>query len=259
MTTTLIAAMDNARAIGVDGGLPWHLPADLKHFKQTTLGKSVVMGRRTFEEVGRPLPGRQNIVLSRSLLRPPKGCELAITLEQALALATSTEVMIIGGGEIYRAALGSADRLVITHVDTRVDRADTWFPRIIKSRWSGWTMRSIAADAGNAFDFRVVEYLPRILNERVLCRTPSVGKKPTRIPQWKFELLRGHIVQILADADSPVLFAELRGLVGSRLNADQRKRLGSLGWHCTCVKLELEVAGEIQRLRGSGPQLLALA
>ena len=98
--------MDNARAIGVDGSLPWHLPADLKHFKQTTIGKSVVMGRRTFEEVGRPLPGRQNIVLSRTLARAPKGCELAAGLKQALALAKSAEVMIIGGGEIYRAALG---------------------------------------------------------------------------------------------------------------------------------------------------------
>ncbi len=257
-TLTLIAAMDKARAIGVDGGLPWRLSADLQHFKKQTLGKAVVMGRRTFEEVGKPLPGRQNIVLSRSMSKAPRGCELATSLAQSLALAKSDEVMIIGGGEIYREALARAHRLLITHVDTRVVRADTWFPRIVSRRWSGWTVSQHDADAKNEHGFSIVEYLPRVVNRRVLCRTPTLYKKPTRIAQWKFELVRERILAALSQAEKPLPFAQLAGLVGKTLTPAQRKDLGSMGWHVTCVKLELECAGEIARAVGAGPQRLVL-
>src|SRR5690625_2296147 len=99
---TLVAAMARANIIGRQGGMPWHLPADLQHFKRITLGKPVVMGRHTFESIGRPLPKRRNIVVSRSGRVSDESVERASSLEQALKLAGDSEVMVIGGGEIYR-------------------------------------------------------------------------------------------------------------------------------------------------------------
>ncbi|MEM6574474.1 MAG: dihydrofolate reductase [Pseudomonadota bacterium] len=255
-TLTLIAAMDQARAIGIDGGLPWHLPEDLKHFKASTVGKTVLMGRRTFEEVGKALPRRQNLILSRSMTAAPPGCVLAATLTDALAMADSDEVMVIGGGEIYRATLRRANRLLITHVHTRVARADTWFPRISSKRWSGWTMSEQQPDPKHEHGFSIVEYLPRVVDDKVLCRTPAVGKKPTRIPVWKFELMRDRILAVVGGQKEPIAFKALPGLVDRKLAKAERASLGSLGWHVTTVKLELEVAGELRRAPGSGPQRL---
>ncbi len=257
-TLTLIAAMDQARAIGIDGGLPWHLPADLKHFKSSTVGKTVLMGRRTFEEVGKALPRRQNLILSRSMKTAPAGCLLAATLSGALAMADSDEVMVIGGGEIYRATLRQASRLLITHVHTRVARADTWFPRISSKRWSGWAMSEQDPDLKHEHGFSIVEYLPRVVDDKVLCRTPTIGKKPNRIPAWKFEMLRDRILAVVGSRKDPVLFKDLPGLVDRRLSKAERVSLGSLGWHVTTVKLELESAGELRRAPGSGPQRLTI-
>ena len=155
---TLIAAMDHNRVIGRAGEMPWHLPADLSHFKQTTLGQSVIMGRGTYLSIGRALPGRQNIVISRQPGFQAVGCELAATLDLALQLAQSLEVMIIGGGEIYRLALPIATRLVITEVDTRIDGGQVWFPVIDSGLWLETDREHRPADRDNPFDLEFVEY-----------------------------------------------------------------------------------------------------
>jgi len=124
----MIAALAAERVIGADNEMPWHLPADLRHFKQVTLGKPVVMGRRTFESIGRPLPGRTNIVLTRDASWQAPGVLVAHTPEQALELAGEVdEVMIIGGGKVYQDFLPQAQRLYLTHVAAE-PQGDTRFP-----------------------------------------------------------------------------------------------------------------------------------
>ncbi|MBY6019025.1 type 3 dihydrofolate reductase [Ferrimonas balearica] len=128
MRIALIACMARNRVIGKDNQMPWHLPADLKHFKAVTLGKPVVMGRRTFESIGRPLPGRHNIVITRQADYAPEGVTVVASIEAAIAAAGAVEeLMIIGGGELYTAMLPRADRLYITDVDLDVE-GDTHFP-----------------------------------------------------------------------------------------------------------------------------------
>lgn len=128
----LIAALGRRREIGKDGALPWRLPEDLKRFKRLTLGHAVIMGRKTFESIGRALPERRNIVISRGAPALPPGVELAPSLEAAIALARETDPapMVIGGGDVYRAALPLATRLHLTHVDREVDGADAFFPEL---------------------------------------------------------------------------------------------------------------------------------
>lgn len=142
VTVSLIVAMAKNRVIGVNNQLPWHLPADLKHFKATTMAKPIVMGRKTWESIGRPLPGRFNIVISRQLDYIAEGAEVVSDLTAALALArkeaASTgldEVLIIGGEAIYRQALGEVDKMYITEVDLEPD-GDAWFPDIELNAWN---------------------------------------------------------------------------------------------------------------------------
>lgn len=128
----LIAAMDQHRAIGKAGELPWHLPADLKRFKALTMGGTVLMGRKTLESIGKALPGRTNFVLSRSTdlaVRFP-GVRCFTQLDEALSACTAPELWIIGGGEIYELTMPLASRLELTHVQTQVDGADAFFPKI---------------------------------------------------------------------------------------------------------------------------------
>lgn len=128
MTVTIIAAMAENRVIGKDGAMPWHLPDDLARFKAITLGHPVIMGRKTFASIGKPLPGRFNIVLSRQEAYAPEGVAVARTLAEALALAgTAGEVFICGGGEVYREALPLADHIHLTVVH-RPFEGDTTFP-----------------------------------------------------------------------------------------------------------------------------------
>ena len=135
MLISLIVAMANHRVIGRSNAMPWHMPADLRHFKAVTLGKPVVMGRRTFESIGRPLPGRRNLVISRNPEWQAAGVEVAPTLDVALALlADYDEVMIIGGGQLYAEALPRADRLYLTHIDLDVE-GDTFFPDYTGYEW----------------------------------------------------------------------------------------------------------------------------
>ena len=144
--------------IGKDGALPWHLPADLKHFKAVTLGKPVIMGRRTWEEVGKPLPGRRNIVISRQPDYPVPGAELVASLEQALALtADEAEVMIIGGGQIYQQAMARADAFYRTLVCGEPD-GDTRFPEVDWSQWQLKDEQHHAADERHAWALRFQYY-----------------------------------------------------------------------------------------------------
>ncbi|TQV89123.1 type 3 dihydrofolate reductase [Aliikangiella coralliicola] len=125
---SLVCAMAKNRVIGKDNQMPWHLPADLKHFKSVTLGKPIVMGRKTYESIGRPLPGRRNIVISRNSDYQVEGCDTATSLESALALLEGVEeVMVIGGGRIYSQALAMADKLFLTFIDLDIE-GDTHFP-----------------------------------------------------------------------------------------------------------------------------------
>ena len=126
----LIAAIDRNRAIGKNGALPWRLPADLQRFKALTLGQTVVMGRKTFDSIGRPLPGRRNFVLTRDPNWRAPGVEVFPDFASALSACTTTELWVIGGGEIYTQTHVQAKRLEITHVDVAVDAADAWFPVI---------------------------------------------------------------------------------------------------------------------------------
>lgn len=132
---TLVVARARDGAIGRDNALPWHLPEDLQHFKATTLGHPIVMGRRTFESIGRPLPGRRTIVVSRDPAWSHPGCERAASLDEALErCAGLPEAFVVGGGQLYAEAMARADRLVVTDVEIDVE-GDTFFPPIDPSAW----------------------------------------------------------------------------------------------------------------------------
>jgi dihydrofolate reductase len=132
---TLLVACARHGAIGRDNALPWHLPEDLKHFRETTLGHPIVMGRRTFESIGRPLPGRRTIVVSRDPGWAHPGCERAGSLDEAIALcAGAPEVFVVGGAQVYAAALPRADRLLVTDIELEVE-GDTFFPAIDPAQW----------------------------------------------------------------------------------------------------------------------------
>ena len=133
----LIAAVARNGVIGRDGDMPWHISADLKHFKATTMGKPIVMGRRTFESIGKALPGRPNIVVTRTADFAADDVEVAADFDQALALAAAygtDEVVVIGGGEIYAAALPRANRLYLTDIDLDVE-GDVYFPALDRAQW----------------------------------------------------------------------------------------------------------------------------
>ena len=132
---TLIAAMDNNRAIGFDNRMPWHLPDDLKRFKALTSGKTVLMGRKTAQSLGRALPNRQNLVLSRSTGVPFDGMQGVNSWQAALDATLSDELMVIGGGEIYALALPYAQQMHLTYVDTTLAHADAHFPAFDAGQW----------------------------------------------------------------------------------------------------------------------------
>lgn len=159
---SLVAALDRQRAIGRDNALAWHLPDDLKHFKAVTLGKPVLMGRRTAESLGRALPGRVNLVMTRSGKVPFEGMEPVAGIDAALAAVAgheAGELCVIGGGEIYREWLPLADVLQLTHVDTLIDGADAWFPEWSPAQWREVSRAAHAADARHRFAFEFVEYV----------------------------------------------------------------------------------------------------
>jgi dihydrofolate reductase len=162
MQLVLIAAVARRGAIGKDGGMPWQLPADLAHFRHVTMGAPVVMGRKTWESLPprfRPLPGRRNLVVTRNAAWQADGAEAAPSLDAALArLHDAERVAVIGGGELYRAALPRADALVLTEIDADFD-ADTFFPDWPRERFEEVARDSHRADAG--WDYHFVTYRRR--------------------------------------------------------------------------------------------------
>ena len=135
MINIIVAVSDNL-AIGRAGDMPWHISADLKYFKRTTLNHTVIMGRRTWESIGcRPLKNRRNIVVSGTL-EAGEGFEVTQSLKQALEMAAGEEIFIMGGGRLYAQAISLADRLYVTHVHTVVEDADTFFPEFTSKEWS---------------------------------------------------------------------------------------------------------------------------
>lgn len=160
----MIAAVGRNGAIGSGGDLPWRLPSDFAFYKATTMGKPLVMGRKTFESIGKPLPGRTNIVVSRQSGYAPEGVAVFATLDDAIEHAVSVarrdgvdEVFINGGGEIYRAAMSQADRLYITHVEATPE-GDTFFPEIAQSEWEGRDLPQVVAGPRDSAPFTVRVY-----------------------------------------------------------------------------------------------------
>jgi dihydrofolate reductase len=141
MKLSLIVAVSRNGVIGIDNQLPWHLPEDLKYFKSVTMGKTLIMGRKTYDSIGHPLPGRTNIVVTRDASWQASGVEVAQSLEAAMSLgqkacldAEADEIMVIGGEQIYRMTLPAADRLYLTQVDAEVE-GDAFFPEVDFSQW----------------------------------------------------------------------------------------------------------------------------
>jgi dihydrofolate reductase len=161
----LVVAMDRDRVIGRDGTLPWHLPDDLARFRSITMGKPIVMGRRTHESIGRALPGRRNLVLTGDPDYEAPGCEVCASLDEALArCAQVPEVMIIGGAAVYREALARACRLYLTEVDATVG-GDVHFPPLEADDWRELSCEAHPRDARHAYDFRY-RVLERVSRDR---------------------------------------------------------------------------------------------
>lgn len=154
---TLVVAKARNGTIGRDNALPWHLPEDLAHFKRTTLGAPIIMGRKTYDSIGRPLPGRRNIVVTRNPDLRIEGCEVVTSLEDAQRLCAGVEQMfLIGGAQLYAEAMPCADRLIVTEIDADVE-GDAVFPPIDRARWIE-TARETHHSAANGFDYAFVTY-----------------------------------------------------------------------------------------------------
>ena len=159
MKISLIAALDRRLAIGRDGAMPWHLPDDLRRFKALTLGKPVLMGRRTALAIGRVLPGRDNLVLTRGDVAPYAGQHVVHSLDEAIDRARDAgELAVIGGGEIYALALPRATHLHLTWIDTTTPDADAHFPRFDPVDWIEAGCEHHPADAKHAFAMDFVDY-----------------------------------------------------------------------------------------------------
>ena len=157
MLRTLVVAMARNRVIGRENALPWRLPAELAHFKRVTMGHPIVMGRRTYESIGRPLPGRQNIVVSRNPGFEAPGCTVVGSLDEAYAAAgDAQEISIIGGTSLFEAALPTADCIHLTEVDADVE-GDTWFPQFDRAAWSEREIARHPADDRHAYPFRILQ------------------------------------------------------------------------------------------------------
>ena len=159
VVVSLIVAMDRARAIGSAGRLPWHIPADLKRFRALTTGHHIVMGRKTYESIGRLLPGRTSVIVTRNPDYAVPGALVAHSVEEALTrCAGETEIFVIGGAQVYREALPLAHRLYLTEVDGTFP-ADTWFPELPDATWRELS-REHRAESGpgySGFDYVVIE------------------------------------------------------------------------------------------------------
>jgi dihydrofolate reductase len=159
---SLIAAMDENRLIGSNNQLPWHLPADLAFFKRTTMNKPIVMGRKTFESIGKALPGRRNIVITRDPAFSASGCEIVNGVDAALSrCGDDEEVMLIGGASLYRQAIGLATKMYITRIHHQFD-GDTWFPEFENDGWEVVSREDFDADQDNPYAFSFVKFVREI-------------------------------------------------------------------------------------------------
>lgn len=159
---SLIAALAQNRVIGIENRLPWKLPEDLAHFKALTLGHPILMGRKTFESLGRPLPGRRNIVITRNADYQPAGCELATSIPAAIELcAEAEEIFFIGGAELYQQVLPLVDRLYLTEVQIEA-QGDAWFPEFDRAWFAEISRESQISEKADVlrFDFVVYERTP---------------------------------------------------------------------------------------------------
>ncbi len=156
---SIISGMDRNRLIGNNNALPWRLPADMAFFKQTTMGKPVLMGRKTWDSIGRPLPGRRNIVITRNPNFCAEGCETADSIEAALTLVDQhPEVIQMGGASLYEQAMPLADVLYITEIHHSFE-GDAWFPEIDLNEWKEVQREEHCADKNNLYDYAFVKYL----------------------------------------------------------------------------------------------------
>lgn len=169
MKISIVVAMAANGVIGRDNQLPWHLPADLQHFRKTTMGKPILMGRKTYESIGRPLPGRTNIVITRDAGYAADGCVIVHSIEAAMqAAGEQEEIMVIGGAEFYRQALPYTDTIYLTRIHEDFE-GDTFFPELVDSEWREVERTDCKADAKNPHRYSFV-------------RLDRVGKQPALRP-----------------------------------------------------------------------------
>lgn len=154
MMISFIVAMDKNRVIGKNNQLPWHLPADLQFFKRVTMGHPIVMGRKTHESIGRPLPGRKNIIVTRNKEYHSQGCLVIHTIEELLDYAQkqNEEIFLIGGSELFKATFPYADRLYITKIEHEFE-GDTFFPEFEQSNWNILSLEKGTQDEKNPYEF----------------------------------------------------------------------------------------------------------
>lgn len=156
MIKSFVVAMDRNRVIGRDNALPWKLPDDMAYFKRVTMGHAVIMGRRTWESIGRPLPGRRNIVVTRNRAYEAPGCTVVGSLDEAFRAAEGeAEACIIGGTSLFEESLPVADVLHLTEVDAAVE-GDTWFPEFDRSEWVEHLVQDHPADERHPYPFRIL-------------------------------------------------------------------------------------------------------
>jgi len=150
---SLCVAMDKNQLIGKNNTLPWHLPADLKHFRAITMGKPIIMGRKTYDSIGRPLPGRLNVVLTGNQELMLAGCQVLHHLEDVLAFSKQyEESVVIGGATVYAMLLPMVQRMYVTWVDAQCD-GDTYFPDYVPKQWQEIERQDFSADANNAYPY----------------------------------------------------------------------------------------------------------
>ncbi|WP_028399654.1 dihydrofolate reductase [Ectobacillus panaciterrae] len=156
---SLIVAMDQNRLIGSHNDLPWRLPADLAYFKKTTMGHPIIMGRKTFESIGKPLPGRENIIVTRNKEYQAEGCTVVHSISELLERFASTaeEVFVIGGAELFQEALPAAERLYITYIE-ELFTGDTWFPEISEAEWQEVSREQGVQDEKNPYEYYFTVY-----------------------------------------------------------------------------------------------------
>ncbi len=158
MKLAIIVAMDKQGLIGKENDLPWKLSADLQYFRKVTMGKPLIMGRNTHESIGRPLPGRKNIIVTTNKDYQAEGCFVVQSLEQAfIACGDAEEAMVMGGASLYEQLLPQADKLYLTHVHAELE-GDTWFPKWEKSSWQEINREDHPADEKNQYSYSFVVY-----------------------------------------------------------------------------------------------------